>query len=233
MAKACLGKINTDRFYIGFPEDCQLIRAAARECSGFLSEKISNWHDPRDSRNRRKQSGFQNFNYFGERLMKLSQTIVAAIVVVLGSTGLSQAQSVRPMAVVPMPGGGVHRLGMHHGGFHHRVSHPVYITPERFNGYTPWGGINTRNQQVNNTYFDYGRNGSQYNGSRRWVSRPVYDSYGQVTGYQQGHVWNNSLTGQEHGNVTTVTPNGHGGQIETATAYSTAGGNITPRSGGN
>ena len=154
--------------------------------------------------------------------MKLSQTLVAAIVVVLGSAGLAQAQWVRPMGVFPMPGGGIH----------HRVSHPVYVTPQRFNGYTPWGGINTRNHQVNNTYFDYGRHGSQYNGSSRWVNRPVYDTYGRLAGYQQGHVWNNSLTGQEHGNVTTVTPNGHGGQNETVTQYSTAGGNIRPMNPG-
>ena len=163
--------------------------------------------------------------------MKISQTIFAALVVVLGSTGFAEAQYVRPMGIVPMHGGmPVH--GMHHGGFYHRVSHPVYITPERFNGYTPWGGINTRNHQVNNTYFDYGRTGSQYNGSRRWVNRPVYDTYGRVTGYQQGYVWNNSLTGQEHGNVNTVTPNGHGGTLQTSTQYSTAGGNIKPMNTG-
>ena len=179
--------------------------------------------------------------------MKLSQTLVAAIVVALGSVGLAQAQHY-PMPIVPMPGpsitvpdgriypGGIRNTRsithpITYPGYN-RISHPVYITPERFNGYTPWGGINTRNHQVNNTYFDYGRNGSQYNGTRRWINRPVYDTYGRVTGYQQGHVWNNSITGQEHGNVNTVTPNGHGGDLVTSTQYSTAGGNIKPMNAG-
>lgn len=165
--------------------------------------------------------------------MKLSATIIAAVVVVLGSAGLAQAQF--PTPIVPMPGTQVfpeHRAYWDGTrmvrGVMPRVSGPVLVSPERFNGYTPWGGINTRNEQVNNTYFDYGRNGSRYNGSRRWVNRPVYDSYGRIVGYQQGEIWNNSLTGQEHGNVKTVTPNGHGGEVETMTAYSHAGGNITP-----
>ena len=108
------------------------------------------------------------------------------------------------------------------GGYYGRPSVPIYGTPSVVTGYNPWtGGWNTANREINNTYYDYGRNGSQYNGSKRWVNRPVYDNYGNVTGHQRGHVWNNSLTGQEHGNMTTTTPNGMGGQNNTMTMYST------------
>jgi len=111
-----------------------------------------------------------------------------------------------PTPIMPMP----------------RHQHPVYVTPNEFAGFNPFtGGLNTRNGQIDNTYFDRGRSGSQYNGSKRWVNRPIYDAYGNVSGYSQGHVWNNSLTGQEHGNVRDVTNNGHGGQHETARLYST------------
>lgn len=121
-------------------------------------------------------------------------------------------------------GFGVSTVGVYGpiGGFYGRPSVPVYGTPSVVTGRNPWtGGWNTGNHEINNTYFDYGRNGSQYNGSKRWVNRPVYDNYGNITGYQRGYVWNNSMTGQEHGNVTTTTPNGVGGEHQTATMYST------------
>ena len=102
-----------------------------------------------------------------------------------------------------------------------RPSYPQFVTPSQVTGVNPWtGGLNTGNMQLNNTYFDYGRNGSQYNGTRRWVNRPVYDSYGRITGHQQGYVWNNSITGQEHGDLNTRTPNGLGGENNTSVAYS-------------
>lgn len=110
------------------------------------------------------------------------------------------------MPIIPMP----------------RQQYPVYVTPNEFAGINPWtGGWNTRNGQIDNTYFDHGRNGSQYNGSKRWVSRPIYDAYGNVSGHSQGYIWNNSITGQEHGNVRDVTNNGQGGQHETIRMYST------------
>ena len=59
------------------------------------------------------------------------------------------------------------------------------------------------------------------NGSKRWVNRPIYDSNGNITGRTQGYVWNNSITGKEHGNVSHLTPNGLGGQHETVHLYST------------
>ena len=172
--------------------------------------------------------------------MTKQNTISAVASMLVAVVGIVTAQDAAAQGPIFTQNSRVVSHGYHHGGHHivrpmlhhHRVSHPVYVTPQRFNGYTPWGGINTGNHQVNNTFFDYGRNGSQYNGSSRWVNRPVYDTYGRVTGYQQGHVWNNSHTGQEHGNVTTVTPNGLGGQNETITQYSTAGGNIRPKNAG-
>ena len=111
-----------------------------------------------------------------------------------------------PTPIVPMPG----------------QRYPVYVSPNRISGINPFtGGLNTRNEQVDNTYFDYGRNQSQYNGTKRWVNRPIYDGYGNVTGYTQGYVWRNSFTGKESGNVRDVTNNGLGGQNETVRLYST------------
>ena len=140
--------------------------------------------------------------------MKLSATLFAAVAVVMSSVSLAQAQF--PMPTVPMPGSihsGYPMPGSHLG----RPGYPVIVTPNQFDGLTPWGGVNTRNDQINNTYFDYGRNASQHNGTRRMVNRPVYDSYGRVTGYEQGYEWNNSFTGQLHSDITTVTNNGLGG----------------------
>jgi len=110
-----------------------------------------------------------------------------------------------------------------------RFQRPLgYQTPTQVLGYGPRGEIHTGNGQVMGSAYTPGRNVSQLNGSRRNVNRPVYDSFGNIVGYQQGTVWNNSLTGQEHGNVTTYTPNGTGGTHQSQTLYSTAGGNITP-----
>ena len=101
--------------------------------------------------------------------------------------------------------------------------YPVVVTPNQFNGYNPnTGGINTSNTQIDNTAFDPYRNNSQFNGSKRWVSnRPIYKN-GQIVGYQQGWVWNNSVTGQEHGTVKNFTPNEHGGVNEGSHTYSIA-----------
>ncbi|MEM7455046.1 MAG: hypothetical protein AAF456_11910 [Planctomycetota bacterium] len=105
----------------------------------------------------------------------------------------------------------------------YRPSLPVAATPNVITGYNPWtGGWNTANTQVNDTRFDFGRDMSANNGSRRWVNRPVYDAWGNITGYQQGYVWNNSFTGQEHGHLNTVTPNGMGGDHNTTVMYSMA-----------
>ena len=93
-----------------------------------------------------------------------------------------------------------------------RPSVPIYVTPNTYRGRNPYtGGIDTQNHQTNNTYYDYGRNGSQFNGTRRWVDRPVYGTNGQIIGRQTGYVWNNSFTGQQHGNLQSQTLNGLGG----------------------
>lgn len=153
----------------------------------------------------------------------LSTLAIAVAVTFAGQTAEAQV-------FIHGGGAGIPSVGAYGpvGGFYGRPSVPVYGTPSVVTGYNPWtGGWNTGNTEVNNTYFDYGRGGSQHNGSKRWVNRPVYDNYGNITGYQRGFVWNNSFTGQEHGNVTTTTPNGMGGQNDTVTMYST----IAPKNG--
>lgn len=104
-----------------------------------------------------------------------------------------------------------------------RPSRPVYVTPSQITGYNPWtGAVHTHNNQVNDTAFDFGRNASQHNGTRRYVNRPVRDSWGNIIGYERGYVWNNSFTGQEHGETTIVRPNGTGGTDSTTVVRSMA-----------
>lgn len=89
---------------------------------------------------------------------------------------------------------------------------PVYVTPNVIVGINPvTGGVDTQNRQIDNTAYQYGRHESQFNGTKRWVRRPVYNAQGQVVGYQEGWVWINSYTGQEHGEMVNYTPNGQGG----------------------
>lgn len=91
--------------------------------------------------------------------------------------------------------------------------HPVYVSPDRFDGINPHtGGIDTKNEQIDNTYYDPNRESSKYNGTRRWVQRPIYGANGQITGYQEGYVWTNSVTGVEHGELKNVTQNDKGGK---------------------
>ncbi len=90
--------------------------------------------------------------------------------------------------------------------------YPVYVTPNEVVGVNPHtGGLDTQNRQIDNTAFQHGRNESQHNGTKRWVQRPIYNSQGQQVGYQEGWVWNNSYTGQEHGDLNNYTPNDKGG----------------------
>lgn len=90
--------------------------------------------------------------------------------------------------------------------------YPVYVSPNEIVGVNPeTGGLDTQNRQIDNTVYQPGRDSSQNNGTKRWVRRPVYNSQGQQVGYQEGWVWNNSYTGQEHGELSNYTPNGLGG----------------------
>ena len=89
------------------------------------------------------------------------------------------------------------------------------MTPNQFNGINPYtGGINTKNEQVDNSYYDQYREASKNNGTRRWVRRPIYDARGNIKGYQEGYVWTNSVTGVEHGELKNVTENDKGGVHE-------------------
>ncbi len=89
---------------------------------------------------------------------------------------------------------------------------PAIVTGNQFNGFnSQTGGIDTANQQVDHSAFRAGREESKFNGSYRHVRRPIYDTAGQVVGYQEGYVWNNNVTGEEHGDLQNYTPNSMGG----------------------
>ena len=125
-------------------------------------------------------------------------------------------------------GGGRFNVPLRPRHNHHR---PIYQSPGQVLGYGPQGQVYTGNGQVMQSALTPGRNMSQYNGTQRVVQQPIHDNFGNVIGYRQGTVWNNSLTGQQHGAMTTYTPNGTGGYHQSTTQYSTAGGNITPMIG--
>lgn len=165
--------------------------------------------------------------------MRLYSVACAMAVVVAAFAAEAQAQTVLygdygPVVQPTVPAGGMIGTPAYspmpvYPSYPQRVSGPVYVTPTQFNGYNPQtGGWDTRNTQVNNTYYDQGRNASRYNGTSQYVRRPVYDSYGRVVGYEQGQVWRNTYTGQEHGDLKTYTPNDTGGVQETITLRSTA-----------
>ena len=89
---------------------------------------------------------------------------------------------------------------------------PAVVTPntiDRFNYNT--GGFDTSNLQIDHSANQVFRDASRNNGTLRKVRRPIYGPGGNVIGYQEGQVWRNSLTGQEHGDLNNFTPNQHGG----------------------
>ncbi len=91
-------------------------------------------------------------------------------------------------------------------------SGPMIVTPNQIDGYNPnTGQLHSSNVQIDHSATDPYREFSRDNGTRRYVKRPIYDTYGNLVGFQEGEVWNNSLTGQEHGvlNNTTVDQNGN------------------------
>ncbi len=109
-------------------------------------------------------------------------------------------------------GSSLQHLPVRRNANHVHPQYPVHVSADRFDGYNPYtGGIDTTNEQINNTYYDRHREASKYNGTRRWVRRPVYDASGRVSGYQEGYVWNNSVTGVEHAELQNVTANNKGG----------------------
>ena len=90
-------------------------------------------------------------------------------------------------------------------------SYPVYVSPSYVSGYTPWGGLNTTGTTVYNSAYSPWRTASMYNGTLHYVNQPVYNSYGQITGWRSGEAWRDSVTGQQHFQGNVVTPNGAGG----------------------
>ncbi|MEL7500426.1 MAG: PDZ domain-containing protein [Planctomycetota bacterium] len=91
-------------------------------------------------------------------------------------------------------------------------SGPAIITPNQIDGYDSLNGtIYSSNTQIDSSALNLYRNASRNNGTMRNVRRPIYDQMGNLVGFQEGQVWNNSVTGQEHGNLnnTTVDQNGN------------------------
>ena len=89
---------------------------------------------------------------------------------------------------------------------------PAIVTPNVVDNYDPYTGtLNSSNTQVDHSAFNQHRNSSINNGTLRDVRRPIYDQMGNLVGFSEGQVWNNSVTGQEHGNLsnTTVDQNGN------------------------
>lgn len=87
-----------------------------------------------------------------------------------------------------------------------------WVTPQTPTTIDPHtGAINSTSTQIADSVNAPGREQSRNNGTMKWVRRPVYDTYGRVKGYQQGYVWRNSWTGQEHAELNTFTPNNLGG----------------------
>ena len=158
--------------------------------------------------------------------------------VIYGQTvypGFNQGVVTYPPGTMIYPGNQVIYPGnpVYPGYPYYRPSVPAVVTPNAITGVNPQtGGLNTGNTQLNNTYFDPFRDQSQFNNSRRWEQRPVYNTFGQLTGYQQGWVWNNSVTGQEHGNLQTYTPNQFGGVHEGQVLYSKVEPSEVPDGGG-
>jgi hypothetical protein len=102
----------------------------------------------------------------------------------------------------------------YHPDHHHHPGHRpgvIYDDSGRFDGFNPGGGINTSGVTVYDSVNDPFRDSSRYNGTRRWVSRPMYNNRGQIVGYQEGYTWRNDVTGRWHFEGRKVTNNGLGG----------------------
>ena len=167
--------------------------------------------------------------------------VAATVVMMASSTSFAEAQIVYGGPVVhqsagygqPVPLGPVITPMPHYG---HPAPYPHWSQPRQpslvshnqFRNYNQYGGIDTWNQQVDNTYFAPGRESSRYNGTMRQVDRPVYDNWGRVIGREQGTEWYNPSTGQTHGDKSILTPNGSGGVHESQVFHSQAGEGITP-----
>ena len=90
--------------------------------------------------------------------------------------------------------------------------HGGWVTPNQATGINSQTlGIDTSSAQVMDSAFHPDREQSKYNGTRRYVNNPVYGPNGNITGYEQGYVWQNSTTGQWHRDTKVVTPNSSNG----------------------
>jgi hypothetical protein len=135
-------------------------------------------------------------------------TAILALLTIVTASNVTLAQTVVPGPGGPrvMPPQSQQYIPPSQGQY------PIYVSPNEITGINPeTGGYDTYNRQIDNTVYQVGRNESQNNGTKRWVRRPIHNAQGQVVGYQEGYVWINSITGQEHGELTNYTPNGLGG----------------------
>lgn len=165
--------------------------------------------------------------------------IVLTGLIALGAASSASAQvmvhGIHGPVVVPSHGQSVtvfrpqhvqHPSISHH--VHHQPSGPAIVSSNQVSSVDPLtGAVNTSNIQIDHSTFAPGRVESMNNGTKRWVTRPIHNSFGQVVGYQQGWVWNNSMTGLEHGNLQNFTPNGLGGmhvQQQTRSRGNSSGG---------
>ena len=144
----------------------------------------------------------------GNLEMSRKLTLIA-VVVIAAASNIATAQQIVPGSngpqIMPSPVSGRY-IPVSEGQY------PIYVSDNKVTGINPQtGGWDTENRQIDNTVNQIGRNESQNNGTKRWVRRPVHDAQGKVVGYQEGYVWNNSYTGQEHGELINYTPNGSGG----------------------
>ncbi len=133
-----------------------------------------------------------------------------AAVALTSLTGLVGATNVHGQVVTEDQWGPVvvNRPGWVNPSYYYPQRYPVIVTQPQLQSVSPLtGAINTTNTQIDNSAFDPYRNQSQFNGTRHWVNRPVFDTMGRQIGYEEGWVWYNSATGQEHGNLRRYTPN--------------------------
>jgi len=119
-------------------------------------------------------------------------------------------------------GGGGHRptvtpvsypkpIGMPAPSWTYRNNRKIVTNPvvTHYDPYT--GAIHTRNHEVYESANDYGRDESRNNGTMRRVNKPIYDRFGNLTGWERGVEWYNSYTGQRHHETEKVSVNNQGG----------------------
>ena len=149
--------------------------------------------------------------------LAIPSTVVGQVRIIQGPNGpqiVPQTNLGRAPAWTPPPGGvkpwpPSQSVYPQQGIQHHRIPGGWVSNNTATGVNNQTGGIDTSNSQIADSAFAYGR--EQGKANRRWVSKPVYGANGQVTGYQEGYVWTNPITGQQHHDLKVRTPNGSNG----------------------